>query len=86
MSELNTNLEKDPESIIIFYYNSNPKVTNQLCLQIRTKFSKTKSLIVAKNLSADKDSKHKKTNFRADNYLSYPFTELDFKKCIEELN
>lgn len=86
LAELNTKLEQDPESIIVFFYNSNPKVVNQLCLQIRTKFSKTKSLIIAKNLSADKALKHSQTNFKANNYISFPFKESDFDKCIMKLN
>lgn len=85
LPDLNKVLQTDPESIIVFYYNAAPKAVNQLCAQIKKKFVKTRSIIIAKNLSAQKAQAHKETASGADGYLTDQSTESDFNQLIREL-
>ncbi|MBD64371.1 MAG: hypothetical protein CME62_04140 [Halobacteriovoraceae bacterium] len=85
LSELNTKLTKDPECIIVFYYNDHPKVVNQLSGQIKNKFQKAKTVIIAKNLSANKAQAHAKSKYGANAYLSEPFEKEQFNKTLQDL-
>lgn len=85
LKNLNAVLSSDKNSIVIFYYNSAPKIINQLCLQLNTKFTHTKKVIIAKNLSDEKAALHRKTPSKADAYFSTPLSEDSFIAKIQEL-
>ena len=85
VKELNEVLTNDPNSIIIFYYNSLPKAVNQLSAQIKEKFPNTKTLIIAKNLSTDKAQQHRASKFGANAYLNDPFKRSEFLKVLKSL-
>lgn len=67
---------------IIFHYNSNPKLINQILSQLNTKFTFVKSVLLANKLSQEKAQAHAKTQFAASSYLGIPF---DSKELIESL-
>ena len=69
----------------MLYYNSDPKVINQLALQVKTKFPTNKILIIASKLSDEKAGLHKKSKFGVDAYLSDPFELSDLFEKIENL-
>lgn len=85
LSELNETLRSSEDNILVFYYNSDPKVINQLVLQVKTKFPNNKILIIASNLSQDKALVHKNSKFGVDAYLSDPFEVSEFFEKIESL-
>lgn len=85
IKELNAVLTNDPSSIIVFYYNSLPKAINQLSMQIKTKFTNTSTIIIAKNLSASKAQQHHESKYGADSYLNDPFTVEDLEKTVSKL-
>lgn len=86
LEELNQTLKEDPESIIIFYYNSVPKAVNQLSGQIKAKFPATQTLIIAKGLSAEKAQKHHQSKYGATAYLNEPFEKNKLINTLEKLN
>jgi hypothetical protein len=77
LNSLNALITKDGNCSVVFYYNANPKVVNQLVVQLKKKFKQTKCIIVAKNLSKQKADQHKKTAYGAHGYLSDPFNMMD---------
>jgi hypothetical protein len=86
VAQLNKVLTSGQRCNIIFYYNSAPKVINQITGQIKTKFPNAKTLIIAKNLSAEKADQHRKTRFGADGYLSDPFDQDQFYGTLRYLD
>lgn len=85
LKALNSALTEDPDSIIVFYYNSVPKAVNQLCQQIRKKFKQAKTVIIAKNLSPAKADQHAKSKYAANAYINHPFELNEFYKKINQL-
>ena len=85
LADLNKRLRETEGNILGFYYNADPKVINQLVLQIKTKFPSNKILIIASKLSAEKAQVHKNSKFGANDYLSDPFESEDFFKKIKSL-
>ncbi len=83
---LNKNITENPTSILVFFYNDTPKAINQLSGQLKNKFPKMKSLIIAKNLSKEKAQKHASSKFGAHAYLNDPFQLDDFRNQILKLN
>lgn len=86
LPELNKILQSQAECIIIFHYNAAPKAVNQLTTQVKSKFKKAKTIIVAKGLSQEKANAHKASKAGADNYLSVPFSVKQFKKAIDSIS
>jgi hypothetical protein len=85
LAQLNDALSNDPTSIVIFYYNSSPKIVNQLSMQIKDKFPLAKTIIIAKNLSPEKAQQHHNSKYGANSYLNEPFSDEDFLKTIQNL-
>ena len=85
LAELNHALSNDPTSIVVFYYNSSPKIVNQLSMQIKDKFPLAKTVIIAKNLSPEKAEQHHNSKYGASSYLNEPFSADDFLKTIQNL-
>jgi CheY-like chemotaxis protein len=85
IEQLNDVLSEAVDCIIVFYYNAFPKVINQLTGQIKTKFPNAKTIIIAKNLSAEKAQQHSQSKYGADSYLSDPFDENELLKTINTL-
>lgn len=85
LNQLNAALSDDPESTLIFYYNSIPKIVNQLSMQIKNKFPLTKTIIIAKNLSAQKAQQHHNSKYGANSYLNEPFKDEELLKTIQSL-
>jgi hypothetical protein len=73
LKELNSKMQSGDDKVVIFNYNAAPKAVNQLTIQIKAKFPKVKTVIMAKNLSDDKAQAHKKTKSGAHAYISVPF-------------
>lgn len=86
LEELNALITKDKNSIVILYYNSNPKAVNQVSMQINNKFPATKSLIIVKELSANKAQAHAKTKYRADAYLNDSFTLDELLRTVKNIS
>ena len=86
LKDLNQVLKEDPECIIVFHYNSSPKVINQLSGQIKSKFKASKTLILAKGLSAEKAQKHHASKYGANAYLKIPFDSAQLEQTITKLN
>lgn len=72
--QLNKELADKNKKIVVFNYNADPKAVNQLCSQIRIKFSNVNTLIIAKGLSEEKAKAHQESKSGANAYLSYPFS------------
>lgn len=85
LKELNSVLRQPEGCELIVYYNSEPKVINQITSQIKQKFPKVKTLIIAKNLSAQKAQQHAASKFGANAYLSEPFEDKSFKTTLDRL-
>lgn len=85
LANLNSLLKENSGNILAFYYNSDPKIINQLILQIKEKFQENKLLIIASKLSPEKASQHKATKYGVDAYLSDPFNISEFFEKIEKL-
>ncbi|MFT6633023.1 MAG: hypothetical protein ACJAS4_002992 [Bacteriovoracaceae bacterium] len=85
LTQLNDALSNDPTSIVVFYYNSSPKIVNQLSMQIKDKFPLAKTIIIAKNLSPEKAQQHHSSKYGANSYLNDPFSDEDFLKTIQNL-
>lgn len=85
LKELNHVLTTDPESVIVFYYNDHPKVVNQLSGQIKNKFKKTNTLIIAKGLNPTKAQQHSQSKYGADGYLKEPFDKVQLQNTLGKL-
>jgi hypothetical protein len=85
LGQLNDALSNDPSSIVLFYYNSAPKIVNQLSMQIKNKFPLAKTIIIAKNLSPEKAQQHHNSKYGANSYLNDPFSDEEFIKTIQNL-
>lgn len=84
LPELNSMLKAKTFQIVVFNYDANPKAVNQLCAQIKAKMPTTKTMIMAKAISAEKAKLHAKTPSGAAGYVSHPLDaakiETEFKK------
>ena len=78
LNDLNNKLRLNQDMLVIFYFNENPKIVNQLIPQIKNKFPKAKTLILAKSLNSNKVEAHSKTKFGAHAYLNIPCTNKEF--------
>ena len=85
LKSLNTTLQSGDKAILFFNYVAAPKVVNQLTTQIKEKFPKVKTVIVAKGLSQENANEHKQSKAGANSYLSIPFSINQFLKAIEDL-
>ncbi|MCO4755571.1 MAG: hypothetical protein KC478_13910 [Bacteriovoracaceae bacterium] len=84
---LNGHLQQEGPKVVLFNYNAAPKAVNQLCAQIKVKFSQVKSIIIAKNLSAQKAQAHKQSKAGANGYISAPFkSETLSEEILKVLN
>lgn len=83
LDQLNALLREHPDAIIIFYYNDQPKIVNQLCLQIKSKFTGAKTIIIAEHLSEQKAQLHAESKYAANSYISHPF---DLESFYAEIN
>lgn len=80
-------LLKSPEfQIVMFYYNGDPKAVNTLCSQVKAKFPKTKTIIVAKNLSPDKVKIHQNSPSGANEYINLPFEKEKVKDLFLKIH
>jgi hypothetical protein len=84
LQELNDLLTVNEAPTIVFYYNDNPQIVNQLMLQIKSSFPNTKTLIIASNLSHAKAKVHQESKYGANAYLNAPFTIQKFKETINQ--
>ena len=85
INHLNTVLTKKEPSILLIYYNSSPKLSNQVILQIKEKFPEIKIIIIAKNLSTEKAKLHAQSKYAAHEYISYPFLTENLEQKINIL-
>ena len=83
LEELNKALSNDPKCIVCFYYNAFPKIVNQLSAQIKLKFKRTKTIIIAKGLSPKKAQQHHNSKYGASAYLKDPF---DHEQLIQTIS
>lgn len=81
LQELNKFLGAKEFQIAVFNYDVNPKAVNQLTTQIKQKFPRTKTMIMAKAISPEKAKIHAKTAGGANGYYQFP---LDAKKIETE--
>ncbi|MBC76916.1 MAG: hypothetical protein CME64_12960 [Halobacteriovoraceae bacterium] len=84
LKELNTHLQSQKDQVVVFNYNAAPKAVNQLCAQIKTKFPKIGTVIMAKNLSEEKAQQHQNTKSGAKAYVSAPFKVETLKAAIQK--
>jgi CheY-like chemotaxis protein len=86
IGDLNAALSDNNIDIIILNYSQYPKVANIISKQVKAKFPKVKTLILAKNLSASKAQAHAKTESGADGYLNIPFTDEELNQKVLEVS
>lgn len=84
LKDLNAILQSKEAVTVVFNYNAAPKAVNQLTAQIKAKFAVTKTVIVAKGLSAEKAELHRKSKSGANAYLSVPFSIEKFEETIKK--
>lgn len=84
LKELNAHLQSQQNHVVMFNYNAAPKAVNQLCAQIKTKFPKIGTVIMAKNLSSEKAQQHQSTKSGANAYVSAPFKVESLRDAIEK--
>lgn len=84
IKDLNSAITDFPNGIFIMYFNDNPKVINQISEQIKNKFTKAISIIIAKNLSVTKAKEHKKSKYGANAYLNEPFLVEELEEILSE--
>lgn len=85
IKDLNKNITEFPDAIFIMYFNDTPKAVNQISEQIKRKFPKASSVIIAKNLSAAKAKQHQDSKYGANAYLNEPFTKEVLESKLSEL-
>lgn len=77
---LNKFLKSQDFQIVVFNYDANPKAVNQLCAQIRQKKPSTKTIIMARAISAQKAKLHAKTASGANGYYQLPLSAEKIEK------
>ena len=86
LQKLNKEISSNEQRVVVFNYNTAPKDVNQLCAQIKERFKKVKTIIVAKGLSQEKAKLHQESKSGANAYITFPFTTEQiregFKKVI----
>lgn len=85
LKELNNKMQSGDDKVVIFNYNAAPKAVNQLTIQIKAKFPKVKTVIMAKNLSDEKAQAHKKTKSGAHAYISVPFKNENMVDILKKV-
>jgi DNA-binding NtrC family response regulator len=85
LKELNSKMQSGEDKVVIFNYNAAPKAVNQLTIQIKAKFPKVKTVIMAKNLSDEKALAHKKTKSGAHAYISVPFKNENMVEILKKV-
>ena len=85
INDLNKHISENPDGIFIMYFNDTPKAINQISEQIKRKFEKASSIIIAKNLSIKKAQEHKASKYGANGYLNEPFSVEDLEAKIQEI-
>ena len=82
---LNDWLKKKTPLVVVFAFDVNPKAVNQLCAQLKAKFSHVKTVLVAKSLSPDKVRLHQSSPAGANGYVKYPFTQQSLQQALAPL-
>lgn len=82
LASLNNELKKKTPLIVMFYFDANPKAANQLCAQLKAKFTHAQTVIVAKNLNEKKVQIHQSSPAGASGYIALP---LDADKVTQVL-
>lgn len=85
LPELNQSLKSKNFQIVVFNYDGNPKAVNQLCAQIKAKKPSTKTIIMAKAISAEKAMAHAKTASGADGYYQFPLDPAKIEKEFQKV-
>lgn len=85
LPDLNQCLKSKNFQIVVFYYDGNPRAVNQLSAQIKQKMPLTKTIIVAKNISADKARAHAQTPSGANGYLQAPLSSAKLLNEFEKI-
>lgn len=83
LKELNKLIVANKEGIFLFYFNDAGKQINVLLAQINQKFPKLHTVLIAKNLSANKAQQHAKTPSGAKAYLSWPSTTDQIQNALK---
>jgi hypothetical protein len=82
VKELSALLKSTDFQVVMFYYNGEPKAVNKLCGQVKAKFPKTKTIIVAKNLSPEKVAIHQASASGANEYITLPLITAKIKSTL----
>lgn len=86
IKELNQVITKNADAIFVMFFNDTPKAINQISEQIKSKFPKASSLIIATNLSTSKAKKHQSSKYGANAYLNEPFTLDELNSTLTQLD
>lgn len=79
LPELNKLLAHKEPQVVVFNYDANSKAVGQLCAQIKVKFPKSKTIIMAKNISPEKAKIHAKGPSGAKGYYQLPINSEKLK-------
>jgi len=82
---LNKWIKSKTPCIVVFAFDSNPTVINQLCAQLKSKFQHIKTVIVSEKLSEKKVRIHQASPAAAAGYLTYPFKQTELKAVLDPL-
>ncbi|MAX67812.1 MAG: hypothetical protein QF441_04990 [Bacteriovoracaceae bacterium] len=86
LKQLNSLIKnKNENSLLLFYYNSNPKIVNQILAQLNKKFPHVKTVIIATKLSDKKAKIHAQSKYAAHKYLKDPFEIYELDNLIQDL-
>ena len=85
LQDLNKELSEKVKKVVIFNYNYAPKAVNQLCAQIKVKFSYVNTMIIAKGLSAEKAKAHQESKSGANSYLAHPFSSEQLMNELQKI-
>lgn len=85
LASLNNELKKKAPLIVMFYFDANPKAANQLCAQLKAKFTHAKTVIVAKNLNEKKVKIHQSSPAGASGYVSLPLEADKVTNVLESV-
>jgi hypothetical protein len=84
--ELNGWLKKKTPFVVCLPLDVNPKSVNQLCVQLKAKFSLVHVVLVGKTLTETKIAAHKNSPAKAGSYLVYPFSSDDLKAVLDKIS
>lgn len=85
VKDLSAKLKSSDFQVVMFFYNGDPKAVNSLCSQVKSKFPKTKTIIVAQNLSSDKVKIHQNSPSGANEYITLPLEQDKVKETLEKI-